>query len=793
MTLFAQHMAMLRSLAPDIARWLKDASRDSGLALTSSLDGRPDVVICSSDGRKNLLYGQPDPLAYERAKLRDVPLEEKKIIVLCGLGLGYGLEALAERLSPDAVVFVLEENPALAALALDRIDITRYLASGRLFFIEPNEEKMEKLAGTIGWRYGPGQFDILVDPFCQRFFSHEFKSLIKAFVRRVREKALQAKAFTETAATAVRNELANLPLTLSSPDVGGLRDIWAGRPVVIVSAGPSLNDSLPDLRQARDGVGLIAVGPVLRTLLAHDLKPDLAAVLDYGQSENDIFRDIGESPDVPLVFLDQTEPSLAGSFHGPLLSMVQTQAPVRLWLGHLFRNRRHWTVGGNVGLFCLDLAIHLGGNPIILVGQDLAYPDGMSHGEGVVNRLALRESFSSASYVQLESVGGGQVRSNVTLAGFLAEFEKKIGATTRTIINTSPCGARIHGTVEMPLAEALKQFGRSGSSPRRRLDEAASRPSDDLPAVMAEIERSAGEFSALKTVAETAAELNRRITSLLDDPHGNHPGRLPELLHAHTRFNSRVEQYCQTFELLRFHLTESDSLADPSLADRNREPDRIKALRLFMDKNRSRLQSILKAIEELRELVDEAGRRISALYSAETGLSSQPDSASAHLNAARACKAAGSFRLAVSHYRAAAALDPENADLLSESAGFCLEHGCPEKAAELLRVFKSDPAATPEESLLLENKIAAEAESLLVRAKNSLNDRDWISALLIARRVLRIDEGNQAAADIEAKALQMRAERLEEASRRSGLEDASEHLPGRDCGPGTADSGVHQP
>jgi len=37
--------------------------------------------------------------------------------------------------------------------------------------------------------------------------------------------------------------------------------------------------------------------------------------------------------------------------------------------------------GGSVATTILDIAIKMGGNPIILVGQDLAYVDGKNHAQ----------------------------------------------------------------------------------------------------------------------------------------------------------------------------------------------------------------------------------------------------------------------------------------------------------------------------------------------------------------------------------------------------------------------------
>jgi len=64
------------------------------------------------------------------------------------------------------------------------------------------------------------------------------------------------------------NEIANLPKFLFSPGIQNLQAKFSGIPAIIISAGPSLEEDLPCLKEAEGKILLIATAPVVRILLA---------------------------------------------------------------------------------------------------------------------------------------------------------------------------------------------------------------------------------------------------------------------------------------------------------------------------------------------------------------------------------------------------------------------------------------------------------------------------------------------------------------------------------------------
>ena len=100
----------------------------------------------------------------------------------------------------------------------------------------------------------------------------------------------------------------------------------------------------------------------------------------------------------------------------------------------------------------LDAAIRMGCDPIVFVGQDLSFSDGHSHAAGVEKRLKVERTPCT-----VESVDGSRIPTSSVLLWFRRWIEDRIAREPgRTFINVSQTGARIKGTQEMPLEEAIK-------------------------------------------------------------------------------------------------------------------------------------------------------------------------------------------------------------------------------------------------------------------------------------------------------------------------------------------------
>jgi hypothetical protein len=174
-----------------------------------------------------------------------------------------------------------------------------------------------------------------------------------------------------------RNTLMNLPRILTNPGVGVLDGCFAGKPAIIVGAGPSLNDAIPYLQEIQDRVLIITTGTALTPLRKANIKPDLVIAVDASHLVAKQFT----VPCNDLFFVGATIvcPEIPGRFKGEFYSLLDSN-PIDQWVRSISNVEGTLMAGGTVTACGMHLANTLGCDPVVTVGLDLAYADdGHSH------------------------------------------------------------------------------------------------------------------------------------------------------------------------------------------------------------------------------------------------------------------------------------------------------------------------------------------------------------------------------------------------------------------------------
>lgn len=115
--------------------------------------------------------------------------------------------------------------------------------------------------------------------------------------------------------------------------------------------------------------------------------------------------------------------------------------------------------GGSVAHYMTLHAIYMGCNPIIFIGQDLAYGSDKKYSDFAKIKGESIEETKGENDVYVEGVNESIVKSDIYLNSFRIEFENIIQRYPQVkFINATEGGARIHGTTEMCLKDALKKY-----------------------------------------------------------------------------------------------------------------------------------------------------------------------------------------------------------------------------------------------------------------------------------------------------------------------------------------------
>lgn len=223
---------------------------------------------------------------------------------------------------------------------------------------------------------------------------------------------------------------------------------------VVVGAGPSLANDVDILKKMKNRVLIIAVDTVARYLLNNDIRPDLVVVADMIKGvklfENERLLHI------PLVIHTDANNAVLRKLDGTKVIYGSTEntiyREVALKYGY---EMPLLPQGGSVSNLGYSIAVYLGFDKIVLLGQDLAMTGNKVH--------AGEKTFNPETYPRkLYKVPGNYSDEVYTTEDFLlylkwydmiVPYYNKI-----TTINATSDGARIKGAVLMRLNEVYDTY-----------------------------------------------------------------------------------------------------------------------------------------------------------------------------------------------------------------------------------------------------------------------------------------------------------------------------------------------
>lgn len=162
--------------------------------------------------------------------------------------------------------------------------------------------------------------------------------------------------------------------------IGPLANLYPHAPGVVVSAGPSLSRNVDLLRGQEQCFPIAATQTVLRYLLHKGIKPRFVCAIDYHPISARFYEGITKRDvhGTTLVCQAACHPSIPKAWPGEVLFCGNDLLDQILGLPP----SPTLPAVGTVALLCYHLLRYCGCDPVILVGQDLAFTDGQYYHAG---------------------------------------------------------------------------------------------------------------------------------------------------------------------------------------------------------------------------------------------------------------------------------------------------------------------------------------------------------------------------------------------------------------------------
>lgn len=397
------------------------------------------------DNKTYMLYSKYNPIRDSQAFGEEYYDENIENYLVYGLGLGYHineLENLIIKSNKDYHIYIIECNKELVNLAMDNINLSSILKNENITFIrmENDKESYDKLKKILSI----DNIKIAIHRPSLNIIPKEFINL-KYLLEEFMMKQNTIEYYSNDLDDNYNYNIQNFDLNVDS-----LFNKYSNKPLYLVAAGPSLDKNIHELAKVKDNGIILSVGRAVRPLLVAGIRPDYIIITD----PSDFLYDMqlkGLDIDVPIIVLSTCDKNVMLNYKGKKYIALQNgYLPAEGYAKD--NNNVLVNTGGSVATTGLDVAIKMGCDPIIFVGQDLAFTGYKTHSKDTFTK----DVINSNNLRDIEDIKGDIIQTSKNLYIYLRWIQNRIAKESHIeFIDATEGGARIKGTKVMKLGEVI--------------------------------------------------------------------------------------------------------------------------------------------------------------------------------------------------------------------------------------------------------------------------------------------------------------------------------------------------
>lgn len=548
-------------------------------------------------------------------------------VVITGFGLGWHVRQIAQRLGTTGVILVYEPDLALLRAVLERIDHSPWLKACNLVLLTDEHDEAALAQACHGAEHALALgTQILEHPPSAPRLGERARRFLAAFTRVMQAvRTTVVTTMVQTEAT-LRNLTQNLDHYALGHGLTELRGLFPGAPAICVAAGPSLGRALPTLRrpEVRERFVIIAAQTVLKTLLAHGIRPHFVTALDYHEISARFYEGLtpADVRGITLVVEPKVNPAVTGAFPGAIRCAADDFLDALLGPA-LARPMGVLEPGATVAHLSTALARFLGCDPVILVGQDLGFTDHQYYSAGAaihdvwageLNEFQTLETLEwqriarhRPLLIRGQDTRGRPVYTDQQMHTYLVQFQRQFKGWAeqglRTIDATGGGLSKLF-TVPMDLDQAVHTFAPSRPLPEPPVPEPGL-PGDGARrrAVRRRVQEVRRDVARIAEGGRQAGQILQRMLRHHDDP-----GLVNDLIDRVHRLRDRVTALQPAFAMVE-RLNQTGAFnrtrADRAIAV-GAESDARQIQRRQIERDITNVSWIADAADALGQMLDEA-------------------------------------------------------------------------------------------------------------------------------------------------------------------------------------------
>lgn len=487
------------------------------------------ILKVNQEGRILYLNGRYAPTAVvERWLEKQGNIEEYAPIVIIGISNGYHIRRIIETVPKTSNILIYEPSFEIFRRAMEEVDLS--------FLFKPdapigivvegiNENEIDPFLSLMISYDNMTSLKYYTSGNYMELFPEQIENFVKSLKRHITNLSVTWNTLVRYTDVKATNTFNNLPYLYEGYSIEELKGMLPDDvPVIVVSAGPSLNKNIADLKKAVGKACIIATDTAMKPLLNAGIIPNLFVIID-GLKPGVLFehKDLSKVPMVTMTGVS-VEPM---KYHKGKKFFYYSSSPfehqILTELGKKEKKSKtlpNLITGGSVANSAYSLGAYMGAKTIILVGQDLAMTGNRTHADGTFKDKMDEIDVNSGSYFEVESIDGGKVLTRDDFDRYRKWFEEYAKKWDNiTMVDATEGGALIHGSKVMTLKKAIQKYCRKQFNVKWHIDHCKKIfTGEDRNIALDHFKNSEKKLTEVKKKAQEGIRYYERLEKLLKKP-----------------------------------------------------------------------------------------------------------------------------------------------------------------------------------------------------------------------------------------------------------------------------------
>ncbi|OPY73557.1 MAG: Tetratricopeptide repeat protein [Syntrophorhabdus sp. PtaU1.Bin002] len=549
MDFYASNLNLLKKHHPDLVGLIEGAQfGENRVEQRCSEGGGPEIVFTRKDGVQILIndvdYQQELP-AQVMTVLNNIleNEDEKSVVILLGFSLGYCAERLEEIIGPNSMLIVYEASPELFRAVLCMRELNRLLTSERVKIILGEEPDDWGFVYDFHHDIANGRFCMIRRKTCLETNRVAYDRFIKKYQEQKRLVDANVLTCIRIGNLFADTVMTNIPNIIRSAGIKKLKDLFKGRPAIIVSGGPSLEKNFHLLKKAKGRAAIIAVDVVVPTLLPAGIIPDMVVALDPDPILIRVFKDNPLLRIVPLLCVPQFNHETITTYPGPIFMNSLQGNHIYFWLSGFWEDKGFLpSFGGSVAHTAFAAAQYMGADVIALIGQDLSFAEKLHAGEATTLLHDTSTPDFAKGHPIVKDIFGESRHTIPQFLGFKTSFEIRIKDFDGVVVNATEGGLAIEGARTMRFADFMEEY--CDVSHLDTFDMLAvlaeARPAYDLDGLLEHVRKGKATFRKIRNDAARIIKLMHEL-KILREKHLLRSPKAAEIIEKMEELEGRIE------------------------------------------------------------------------------------------------------------------------------------------------------------------------------------------------------------------------------------------------------------